>query len=154
MVFFIIDRKEGTNIERKTIASKYGHLFLDVLQYRNNNRIAILSYFANDNDLSDYEFDDNDLFADITVNLDLPINNYDEGFINADINYKELGIVDLLKKEGIIEKSFGKKQYNMGSYEYVKFNLEKLKEYDCAGVENFLESINIGNDELDYKIKI
>lgn len=137
-------RKDGINIERKTIASKYGHLFLDVLQYQNNNRIAIISYFANDNDL----------FADITINLNLPINNYDEGFINADINHKEFGIVDLLKKEGIIEKSYGMKKYNMGSYELVKFNLEKLKEYDYAGVEKFLDSINIGNDELDYKIKI
>ena len=137
-------RKDGINIERKTIASKYGHLFLDVLQYQNNNRIAIISYFANDNDL----------FADITINLNLPINNYDEGFINADINHKEFGIVDLLKKEGIIEKSYGMKKNNMGSYELVKFNLEKLKEYDYAGVEKFLDSINIGNDELDYKIKI
>ena len=124
------------------------------MQYQNNNRIAIISYFANDNDLSNYEFDDNDLFADITINLNLPINNYDEGFINADINHKEFGIVDLLKKEGIIEKSYGMKKYNMGSYELVKFNLEKLKEYDYAGVEKFLDSINIGNDELDYKIKI
>lgn len=114
------------------------------MQYQNNNRIAIISYFANDNDL----------FADITINLNLPINNYDEGFINADINHKEFGIVDLLKKEGIIEKSYGMKKYNMGSYELVKFNLEKLKEYDYAGVEKFLDSINIGNDELDYKIKI
>ena len=137
-------RKDGINIERKTIASKYGHLFLDVLQYQNNNRIAIISYFANDNDL----------FADITINLNLPINNYDEGFINADINHKEFGIVDLLKKERIIEKSYGMKKNNMGSYELVKFNLEKLKEYDYAGVEKFLGSINIGNDELDYKIKI
>ena len=113
------------------------------MQYQNNNRIAIISYFANDNDLSDYEFDDNDLFADITINLNLPINNYDEGFINADINYRELGIVDLLKKEGIIEKSYGMKKYNMGSYEHVKFNLEKLKEYDPFGVDNYLDSLSL-----------
>ena len=42
----------------------------------------------------------------------------------------------------------------MGSHEYVKFNLEKLKEYDPFGVEKFWDSINIGNDELDYKINI
>ena len=87
--------------------------------------------------------------------------NNNEILVSLDIGTSEIKVIigevleDSLNIIGVgTAKSNGMKKYNMGSYELVKFNLEKLKEYDYTGVEKFLDSINIGNDELDYKIKI
>lgn len=55
-----------------------------------------------------------------------------------------------MKELGIIEKSYGIKKYNYGTYEYVKFNIEKLKEYDKEGVDNYLSLSN----KIEHNISI
>ena len=40
--------------------------------------------------------------------------------------------------------------YNFGTYEHVKFDLEKLSEYDKKGVKNFLKF----KTGMNYSIKI
>ncbi len=60
--------------------------------------------------------------------------------------YPEL--ITTLKDIGIIKKSYGFVKHNYGKYEYVKFDLEKLKEYDIynfSQIDAFLpkEKINL-----------
>ena len=115
----------------KKINSKYGDLTLKIYSYTNNKRIAILLYA-----------EDGELFDDLTINLsDFMIQDESEGFINDFINSSEFDIVEKLKKSKVIEESFGSRNYNMGKYEYVKFNLDKLKEYDPEGLEKFINGI-------------
>jgi hypothetical protein len=112
----------------KKINSKDGEMSLVVLSYENNNRMAIIC------------INDDEPFGDITINLsDMPINDISEGFLNADINRSGFDIIPILKELGIISMSYGFIPYNMGTYEYVKFDLEKLKEYDSTGIEYIIE---------------
>ena len=39
----------------------------------------------------------------------------------------------------MIVYSYGLMNYNYGRYEYVKFNLDKLKEYDNEGYNNYMK---------------
>lgn len=116
----------------KTINSKYGNLILKIYSYT-NNRIAILLYT-----------EDGELFDDLTINLpDFVIQNNSEVFLNSSINSNEFDVVDVLKKEKVISESYGFRNYNMGQYEYVKLDLEKLKEFDEEGYNTY-----IANEEV------
>ena len=103
---------------------------LRVNKYVNNDRLAL------------YLLINSDWYSDVTINLpDMLLLNEDEGFINGDINSinpKGENIIDTLKTLGIIAESYGLIKYNYGTYEHVKFNLEKIKEYDPVGVEDYL----------------
>lgn len=114
---------------------------LKVGSYRNNDRLYIEVIMASDGEP----------FGNITINLsDLPIRNNDEGFLDDITNSNMFDIIPVMKELGIIKKSYGKRKYNYGSYEYVKFDLEKLKEYDKDGVENYLSLYY----DLDHNMKI
>ena len=117
------------------------------MSYSNNKRIALSSYLI----------EDDEPYGFITINLDIPISDIDEGFIDSDIESSNL--VPILKELGIIKESYGFIQYNYGTYEYVKFDLNKLKEYDKKGVEEYIKianknskSILLGNENFDLKI--
>lgn len=113
----------------KTIKTKYGDLTLKVDSYSNNKRLAVLLYTQ-----------DGELFDDLTINLsDEFIVDIDGAFINDSINSSEFDVVDILKNEGIIEESYGFRNYNFGKYELVRFNSDKLEEYDKEGYMNFLK---------------
>ena len=56
-----------------------------------------------------------------------------------------------MKKAGIIKESYGFIRYNMGSYEKVRFDLDKIKEYDPEGLKEYLEMWEV-SEELDIKI--
>ena len=118
----------------KTLNFKGDELYIEVGQYMNNNRIAVCACT------------EEDYYGDITKNLPNAIlENENGGFISEYI--KTSGLEDRLLKEGIIEKVIGTVQYNMGQYDEVLFNLEKLKEYDRKGVERFLQ--NEGEEEKE-----
>lgn len=70
----------------------------------------------------------------------MPIADIDEGFLNGDINCintKGVNYTDVFRELGIIAESYGFIPYNYGTYEYVRFDLDKLKEYDPKGVDEY-----------------
>ena len=118
-------------MKNKIISTPYGDNNIKVYDYVNGNRLAIF--------LTDDEGD----FSDITVNLtDTIINDIDEGFINSNFDTENgRKFIDKLKEIGIISYSYGFIKYNMGSYELVKFDLDKLKEYDKVGVNKYINKV-------------
>lgn len=135
------------NCNDKSISTPYGEIYLRICNYDNNSRIAIMLY------------DKEGCYCnDLTINLtNFFISDIDEGYINGDINTtddKGYNIVNALKKLKIIKESYGFYSYNLGKYEYVKFDLEKLKEYDNEGIKKFYNQIEkVGEFQL-YDIKI
>lgn len=121
-------------MDRK-LKTPYGELDLKIYTYP-NKRIAILMYNS-----------DGELFDDLTINLpNLSINGIDEGFISSNIDIltsDDFNLIDTLKKDGVIITTYGKRGYNFGSYEYVKFNLDVLKEYDNEGYTNFIKEVEV-----------
>lgn len=106
--------------------------YIVVTSYQDNGRLALFLYDEN-----------KEPYSDITINLpDMPITDIDEGFINGDFQSVAKDMVDELKTKGIIKDSFGFIPYNYGNYEYVKFDLEKLKEFDSIGISEIVNSIN------------
>lgn len=108
---------------KKTLKFKEEELFLEVGQYRNEGNLAILAYTKEE------------LYGDITINLLGFSVNKDEGFINSIT--KDSGLEKELIKAGIIKKVVKTVKYNMGKYDLVVFDLEKLKEYDFSGIEKY-----------------
>lgn len=104
---------------------------LEIHNYIDNGRLAILIY------------DDNDeLFSDLTINLsDMMLPEENCAFINSSITDSEIGsvIYDTLIKEEVIDYDYGIYQYNLGKYRLVSFDIEKLKEYDSKGIKKYLE---------------
>ena len=100
-------------------------LFLEVSEYINNGNLGILAYT------------EEDLYGDITINLSGFSVDRGEGFINA--LTKDSGLEKKLIREGIIKEVITTVKYNMGHYDLVEFNLEKLKEYDPKGVKKYQE---------------
>lgn len=119
-----MNNKEVSNL--KTLKFKEEELYLEVGQYM-NGRIAVIAYT------------EEDMYGDITKNLPFAyLENENGGFINQFT--KSDGLEDRLIKEGIIEKVVDTIQYNMGKYDKVIFNLEKLREYDKDGIDKYLKS--------------
>lgn len=113
-------------MNKKFLKLNEKNIQLKILNYATNGRLAILLYT-----------DDDNYYGDLTINLsDFMVMDFAEGFLNDDLNNE---LVDSLKKEKIIEESYGKRKYNWGQYEFVKFNLDKLKEFDPEGLEKSLK---------------
>ncbi len=128
-------------MNNKIIEFNQGKAILRVSNYQYGNRLYVGAIMI----------EDNEPFGDITVNLlDLPISDSAEGFIDDLVNSDTFDLIPKLKELGIIKESYGKVNCNYGSYEYVKFDLEKLKEYDKDGVEKYLTLTN----EIEHNISI
>lgn len=110
-------------------------MYIEIGSYDFNNRLAVRLREKN-----------GELFDDLTINLpELPVKK-GEVFINSWLDSKFL---DCFLKEGIIKKYCGKEQYNMGEYNKVELNLNKLKEYDKLGYNEFMgkyQPFHIYND--------
>lgn len=114
---------------------------LNVSNYIDNDRIYIGATSVKDNEP----------YGDVTINLpEFFVRDIDEGFLDSFTNSSDINLIPAMKKLGIIKESYGKRNYNFGSYEYVKFDLDKLKEYDKKGVDEYL---NLYSD-IDYDISI
>lgn len=121
-------------IQRKTLKFKDENLFLEVSQYRNNGRIAILAYT------------EEEPYSDITINLPgMCIEKY-EGAINS--LAKSCGLEKVLIKKGIIKEVYGTVKYNMGTYDIVAFNVEELKKYDPKGIKEYEEMLQQDEEEM------
>ena len=121
-------------IQRKTLKFKDENLFLEVSQYRNNGRIAILAYT------------EEEPYSDITINLPgMCIEEY-EGAIN--LLAKSCGVEKVLIKKGIIKEVYGTVKYNMGTYDIVAFNVEELKKYDPKGIKEYEEMLQQDEEEM------
>ena len=110
-------------MDRKSLKFKNKEIYLQVGQYKNNGNIAILAYTKDE------------FYGDITINLSGYSVDEDEGFIKP-IN-KDSGLEKILIKNGIIKEIITTVNCNMGKYDMVVFDLEKLKEYDLDGVEKY-----------------
>lgn len=110
---------------KKTLKFNGKELFLQVSQYVNNGNLAILAYTKED------------LYGDITINLSGYSVDKDEGFINTIT--KDSGLEKKLIKEGIIKEIITTIKFNMGKYDLVAFDMEKLKEYDPKGIKQYQE---------------
>lgn len=110
-------------MNKKTLNFKGTKLFLQVTQYKNNDNLAILAYT------------EEELYGDITINLSGFSVDEEEGFINSIT--KDSGLEQKLIKEGIIKEVITTVNHNMGKYDMVVFDLEKLKEYDPIGVKDY-----------------
>ena len=115
------------NRNKRMIEFKNEKLFLEVGQYRNNGALSI------------FAFTEDDTYGDITINLPGFFTEENEGFINAIT--KDSGLEEKLIKEGIIKKVITTVKYNMGKYDLVLFNMDKLKEYDFNGVEEYRKNL-------------
>lgn len=121
--------------KKKTIKFKDTELYLKVSQYKRNWDLAILAYTKDD------------FYGDITINLPGMFLRTDEGFINSIT--KDSGLEKVLLKKGIIKEIIGSFKYNYGTYDKVVFDLEKLKEYDAKGVEEYENLINEQEEETE-----
>lgn len=124
-----------SEIKKKTIKFKDNELYLKVSQYKRNWDLAILAYTKDD------------FYGDITINLPAMFLGTDEGFINSIT--KDSGLEKVLLKKGIIKEIIGPFKYNYGTYDKVVFDLEKLKEYDAKGVEEYENLINEQEEEIE-----
>lgn len=115
------------NENKKTLKFKENELFFQVTQYKNDGNLAILAYT------------EEEPYGDITTNLSGYFVDEDEGFINSIT--KDSGLEQKLIKEGIIKEVITTVDYNMGKYDLVVFDIEKLKEYDPIGVKKYQQII-------------
>ncbi len=113
--------------KRKTLNFNNKRLYLEVDKYNYSGNIAIIAYTKND------------LYGDITINLNGYFVDEDEGFINSIT--KDSGLENKLISEGIIKEVVTSVKHNMGTYDLVVFDLEKLKEYDPEGMQCYNEVI-------------
>ena len=120
--------------ERKTLKFKENNLSIQVTQYQSNGNLAILAYT------------DEELYGDITINLPGYSIDEDEGIINAIT--KDSGLEQKLIDEGIIKEIITTVNYNMGKYDFVVFDMEKLKEYDPKGMEKYQQTLEY-EEELE-----
>lgn len=108
-------------------------LYLTIANYRNNGRI----YLAVENA-------DEELYADITINLvDMLLPGDDYVFVNNDMT-KELR--NFLEEKNIIGETLYSNPYNMGQYDMVKVDFDLLKEYDPDGFEKYEDYKNHNDD--------
>ncbi len=117
---------------KKLIGNYKGdNLYLTIASYQNNNRIYI-----------GVETEE-ELYADITINLpDMYLLDDDYIFVNGDMT-KDLR--NFLEEKNIIGETFTTIQYNMGRYDMAKVDFNILKDYDHKGFkeyEKYNESVN------------
>ena len=129
----------GIIINKRILESNYGkdlvNLYLIVGCYSNNKRL----YLGIETE--------EELVNDITINLtDIDLYFKDAVFLNSDLSNE---LKDILKKNGILGEYYCTQQYNMGQYDCYMINLEKLKEYDPEGYNDF-EKFNMLED--DYHV--
>lgn len=130
-------------MNNKKIKTPFGDASIQVTSYQNNDRLAIIL---------NYNEDGMDV---VTTNLsDYFLRDIDSAFIDGDINNTINGknIINILKKQDIIKESYGFYNYNLGKYECVKFNLDKLKEYDPKGVKEYLDKYKYDIDDVEITI--
>lgn len=88
--------------------------------------------------------------SSLTVNLPGYYLDPDKAFIGS--FYKDCGMEQALIDAGIIKEVVRKGvSYNMGKYDLVRFDMNKLKEYDPTGYKKYSSKFEL--DE-DYNIKI
>lgn len=121
--------------QRKTLKFKGKNLFIQVSQYRNNERIAISSYTKEGP------------YSNITINLPGICLDESEGAIDSIA--KSCGLEEKLIKKRIIKEVYGTTKYNMGSYDIVAFDLEELKKYDPGGVKRIEKIIQQDEEEME-----
>ena len=109
---------------KKTIGNYKGdNLYLIISSYKNNGRIYL-----------GIETED-ELYDDITINLsDRSLYSNDTVFVNNDMTQD---MRSFLEKKGIIGKTIDVTYYNMGKYDLVKVNFDKLKQYDPDGFKEY-----------------
>lgn len=112
--------------KRKTVKFNGKKLYLQVSKYMNGN-LAILSNT------------EEEPYGHITINLSGFSVDGNEGFINSIT--KSSGLEKQLIKEGIIKEVITNVKYNMGNYDMVVFDIEKLKEYDPIGVRKYQRTV-------------
>lgn len=106
--------------------------YLMVSSYRNNDRLCINVTDRSDNDIRE----EVDYIADITINIpEISIDKINQVYLSNDISD---GVKYKLLDNGIISKTIKTIEYNLDQYSLVEVDLEKLKEYDKDGVEEFL----------------
>ncbi len=106
-------------------------LYFSIGNYSSNNKLAV-SCYTKDED-----------FSSITINLPTTFSNFiDEAFIDP-IN-KDIGLYKALIDNGIIKEVIKENVlYNMGHYDLVRFDLDKLKEYDSKGYQEFFNTLSL-----------
>lgn len=109
--------------KKKILKFKGEELFFKISQYRDNGNLAVLAYTKEEP------------YGNITINLSGYWLEDDEGFIAPII--KDFGLEDKLIKKGIIKEIKSTVKYNMGEYDWAVFDMEKLKEYDSVGMEEY-----------------
>ena len=110
---------------------KGDNLYLTIASYQNDNRIYI-----------GVETED-ELYADVTINLsDMYLLDDDYIFVNDDMSKY---LRNFLEEKNIIGEIYTTIQYNMGRYDMAKVDFDILKEYDPNGFkeyEKYNESVN------------
>ncbi len=106
--------------------------YLAVSSYRNNDRLCINITDRSDNDIRE----EVDYITNVTINIpEISIDKINQVYLSNDISD---GVKYKLLDNGIISKTIKTIEYNSDKYSLVEVNLEKLKEYDKEGVEEFL----------------
>lgn len=76
---------------------------------------------------------------------ELYLDSIDEAFI--DPMCKDCGLYQALVDNGVINEVIREKvPYNMGKYDLVRFDMNKLKEFDPKGYEEYLNEIGYDED--------
>jgi len=109
---------------KKLIGNYKGdNLYLIISSYKNNGRI----YLGVETE--------EELYDDITINLlDKQLYSNDTVFINGNMTND---MRRFLEKNGIIGETIDVVQYNMGRYDLVKVDFDKLKQYDPYGFKQY-----------------
>lgn len=110
-------------------------------KFKNYNLTFRINSYSNNNRLAVFCYNKENLYSVLTINLPkVFLNSINEVFIDP-IN-KDIGLYQALIDEGIISEVLSENvPYNMGHYDLVKFDLDKLKEFDTKGYYKFLEDI-------------
>lgn len=118
----------------KKINFKNEELYLKIGIYP-NNRIAIICETEEDE------------YCDITINLpNCSIESVNHCYIDSFT--KEIGLEECLIKNGIIKNILDVESYNMGKYDLVELDMDKLKEYDFEGFDYYIEKSTLESLEI------
>lgn len=107
---------------------KHEKLFLNVGRYRNNNSLYLGLTTSN-----------GEPFSDITINISDQKLSDNIAYLTNDMS-KELKV--FLREKGLISEPVIFMKHNLGEYEMVYVDLNKIKEYDPKGYEDSLKNDN------------